>query len=82
MEHYIKILAEQGITHVDIWYVPSEASNYPKAEENIEEASQSPESSRNLLKDIKTDVEDKEGGKKQDGFSEIFSIVNNTNSDD
>jgi hypothetical protein len=81
MEHYIKILAEQGITHVDIWCVPSDASNDSEVRKHNEYASRSPQSSRKQLKDQNTVVEDKEGGKRGDGFSQIFPIVNNTSID-
>ena len=63
MEHYIKILAEKGISNIDIWLVPSEASNESEVKTNLEDASQSPQSSKNPLKDKSTNVEDKETGK-------------------
>ena len=39
MQHYIKILEEQGITHVDIWSVPFDATNDSEVQENIESSS-------------------------------------------
>ena len=63
MEHYIKILAEEGITHIDIWSAPPQASNDTKELDNAEDASRSPPSSRNTLKDKSTNVEDKDGTK-------------------
>ena len=63
MEHYIKILAEEGITHVDIWLLPSDANNESEVRGTVEDASRSPQSSKNPLKDKSTNIEDKEGGK-------------------
>ena len=64
MEHYIKILAEQGITHIEIFLLPSDATNESsEGRPNVEDASRSPQTSKNPLKDKSTNVEDKEGGK-------------------
>ena len=52
MQHFINILEEQGITHVDIWCAPFDATNVSKEQENIE-------SSRNQLENKNTEVEDK-----------------------
>ena len=64
MEHYIKILAEQGITHIEIFLLPSDATNESsEGRPNVEDASRSPQTSKNPSKDKSTNVEDKEGGK-------------------
>ena len=63
MEHYIKILNEHGITHVDMWLVPSDVSNDSKMHANNEDASQSPQSLNIKLEDKNTNFEDKERGK-------------------
>ena len=39
MQHFIKTLEEQGITHVDIWCVPFDAANNSEVQENIESSS-------------------------------------------
>lgn len=57
MEHYINVLSDQGVTKVDIWQPPTDASNDESEDrENVED--NSPQS-----KDRSTNLEEAKDGK-------------------
>ena len=65
MEHYINVLADQGINHVDIWQAKSNAGDDSVETDNTEESSHSPIPSRNQNKDGSTNLDNKESGKQK-----------------
>ena len=57
MEHYINVLSDQGVTKVDIWQAPTDASNDESEDrENVEDNSPQP-------KDRSTNLEENKDGK-------------------
>ena len=61
MEYYIKILAEENITHIPIWHPPSDTTSDSVERPDIDNGS--PQLARLQVKEGGTNVEDNEGGR-------------------
>lgn len=60
MEHYIKVLADRGITQVNIWQPSSDGPNDSSEKTDNDDISRSPQTSRIPITDNSTNIEDKE----------------------
>ena len=66
MEHYINVLSDQGVTKVDIWQAPTDASNDESEDrENVEDNSPQP-------KDRSTNLEENKDGKHKVSFYSFY----------
>ena len=63
MEYYIKVLAEEGITHIPVWQQSSDATIDSVERIDTEDGSRSPQLARLQVKESGTNVEDNEGGR-------------------
>ena len=60
MEHYIKVLADRGITQVNIWQPSSDGPKDSSEKTDNDDISRSPQTSRIPITDNSTNIEDKD----------------------